>query len=66
MTTQTIFTEAVAWAKAELPDEFAPFAATSAMTLRLLGKPVTADAVLERLRSQGRDMETLKDQGVFS
>jgi hypothetical protein len=59
------FSEAEDWAKRNLPDEFAPFAATSAMTLQLLDRPVTPESVLERLRSQDRDMESLKAAGVF-
>jgi len=51
---------AVEWAQAELPGEFAPFAASAAMSLQHLSEPVTADAVLDRLRRQGRDRASLE------
>lgn len=57
------FDAAQEWAERNVPDEFAPFAAAAAMTLKLLGKPVTAEAVSERLRSQGRDAETMREKG---
>lgn len=53
------YQEALAWAKRELPEEFAPFAASAAMSLQHLSRPVTKDAVLERLKDQRRDAESL-------
>lgn len=45
---------AMAWAKRELPDEFAPFAAATALSMKLGKRQVTADDVRKRLRNQGR------------
>lgn len=55
------FLAAEDWARRNLPNEFPPFAASAAMTLSILDKPVTPEAVLERLRAQGRDSAARKD-----
>jgi hypothetical protein len=39
----------IAWAKRELPDEHAPFAAVAAMRLKLGGRPVNAQTVRKLL-----------------
>lgn len=57
------FHEAQAWAERTLPNEFAPFAASAALTLQMLDQPVTAEAVLERLRAKGRDAAAMREKG---
>lgn len=49
------FREARAWAERALPAEDPGLAASSALTLKMLGEPVTAEAVLDRLKAQGRE-----------
>lgn len=44
----------VRWAEANVPDQDAHLAASSAQMLDHLGRTVTADAVRDRLRAQGR------------
>lgn len=48
------FDRALAWAEANVPEAHAPFAASSALTLRMLGHPVTPDNVRANLKAQGR------------
>ena len=55
------FFAARAWAKRNLPDEEPAFAASAFMTLRLQGVP-TAEAVRARLKAQGRDNASLKEE----
>ena len=52
------FAKAEAWARQHLPDEFAPFAASAALSLKLGRGTVTAERVRERLKAQGRDATT--------
>lgn len=54
------FQSAMEWAEANLPDEYAPFVAASALTTKALQhRYPTPDEVRERLKEQGRDMATL-------
>jgi len=50
------FHKLVEWAKRELPNEHAPFAASAALSLTALGQEVTPEMVRERLVTQGRDV----------
>lgn len=51
--------DALAWAKRNLPDEYAPFAASAYLTLNLNPGTPTAEQVRARLRDQGRTMAQL-------
>jgi hypothetical protein len=46
-----------------LPDEHRGMAASAALTLKLSGTKPTPEAILERLRSQGRSAEQLRAKG---
>jgi hypothetical protein len=57
---RTRFKSAVEWAEAKLPDEYAPFAAASALTTKALHhRYPSPDEVRVRLKEQGRDKATL-------
>jgi hypothetical protein len=54
------FKSALEWAEKHLPDEYAPFAASSALTIRALQHRFPSpDEVRDRLKAQGRDKATL-------
>lgn len=53
------FLASLAWAERNVPDEHAAFAASAAMTMRMLGQKVTPEGVKARLREQGRSKEQL-------
>ncbi len=50
------------WAKDNLPDEYPRLVVSAYMTLALKGTP-TAEAVMARLKAQGKSMEQMKAKG---
>ena len=56
------YQQALEWARGALPDEYPPFAASAALSLKTLGREVTPQMVRQRLVAQGRDAKSIAER----